>query len=208
MTQRFYIHPDNPQARLIKQAGDILRQGGVVVYPTDTSYALACHMGDKAALDRIRALRRLDDNHHFTLLCRNLNDIGDYARVDNQAYRLIKHLTPGPYTFIFKATKEVPRRLLHPKQKTVGLRVPENPIAHALLEEMAEPLMTTTLILPGETQPLTDPDDIYDRLQRQVDLIIDGGHCGLEVTTLVDMVSEPMTILRQGKGMIDEWVTE
>ena len=208
MTQRFYVHPDNPQPRLLKQAVDILRQGGVVVYPTDTSYALACHIGDKSALDRIRQLRRLDDKHHFTLLCRNLNEIGDYARVDNQAYRLIKHLVPGPYTFILKATREVPRRLMHPKRKTVGLRVPENPIAHALLEEMAEPLMTTTLIMPGESQPMTDPDEIYDRLQRQVDLIIDGGHCGLEVTTLVDTVTEPVTVLRQGKGPIEELLAE
>lgn len=207
MTLRLYIHPDNPQSRLIKQAVHALRSGGVIVYPTDTSYALACHIGDKNALDRIRFIRRLDEKHHFTLMCRGLSEIGDYARVDNPAYRLIKHLTPGPFTFVLPATREVPRRLMHPKRKTVGLRVPENVIAQSLLEEMGEPLMSTTLILPGEQQPLTDPDDIAQMLPGQVDVLIDGGFGGLDLTTMLDMCCDPPVVLRQGVGNIDELLT-
>jgi len=208
MTLRLYIHPDNPQQRLIKQAVHSLRSGGVIIYPTDTSYGLACHIGDKNALDRIRFIRRLDEKHHFTLMCRGLSEIGDYARVDNPAYRLIKHLTPGPFTFILPATREVPRRLMHPKRKTVGLRVPQNVIAQSLLQEMGEPLMSTTLILPGDTQPLTDPDDIAQFFDGKVDILIDGGYGGFDVTTMLDLTVDPPLVLRQGLGNIEELMSE
>lgn len=200
MSQFFSIHPENPQARLVKQAVEIIRKGGVVVYPTDSAYALGCHIGDKDALDRIRRIRKLDAHHNFTLVCRDLSELATYARVDNAAYRLIRHATPGPYTFILKATSEVPRRLLHPKRKTVGLRVPDNAIALSLLEELGEPLMSVTLILPGDELPMTDPWDIRQALEHQVDLIIDGGHCGLEATTVVDLYDDIPVILRAGKG--------
>lgn len=200
LSQFFSIHPENPQARLVKQAVEIIRKGGVVVYPTDSAYALGCHIGDKDALDRIRRIRKLDAHHNFTLVCRDLSELATYARVDNAAYRLIRHATPGPYTFILKATSEVPRRLLHPKRKTVGLRVPDNAIALSLLEELGEPLMSVTLILPGDELPMTDPWDIRQALEHQVDLIIDGGHCGLEATTVVDLYDDIPVILRAGKG--------
>jgi len=208
MTLRLYIHPENPQQRLIKQAVHSLRSGGVIIYPTDTSYAFACHIGDKNALDRIRFIRRLDEKHHFTLVCRGLSEIGDYARVDNPAYRLIKHLTPGPYTFILPATREVPRRLMHPKRKTVGLRVPQNVIAQSLLEEMGEPLMSTTMMRAGESLPLSDPDDIMQHFNGQVDVLIDGGFGGLEVTTMLDLTVSPPLVLRQGAGNIEEFLSE
>lgn len=200
MSQFFQIHPDNPQARLIRQAADIIRGGGVVVYPTDSAYALGCQIGDKAALDRIRRIRRLDSSHNFTLVCRDLSELASFARVDNTVYRLIRNNTPGPYTFILRATSEVPRRLLHPKRKTVGLRVPANAIAQALLEDLGEPLMSVTLIMPGDDLPLIDPYDIRDTLQRDVDLVIDGGFCGLEATTVIDMYDDVPIILRAGKG--------
>jgi tRNA threonylcarbamoyl adenosine modification protein (Sua5/YciO/YrdC/YwlC family) len=200
MSQYFRIHPDNPQARLIHQAVGIIRKGGVVAYPTDSAYALGCHIGDKRALDRICTIRRLDEGHNFTLICRDLSDLGVYAKVNNSAYRLIKAATPGPYTFILQATREVPRRLVHPKRKTIGLRVPENNICMDLLAELGEPMMTTTLILPGEEYPLTDPADIRDMLEHQVDLIIDGGFCGLESTTVVNLEEQVPEIIREGMG--------
>jgi tRNA threonylcarbamoyl adenosine modification protein (Sua5/YciO/YrdC/YwlC family) len=200
MAQFFQIHPDNPQHRLIVQAADIIRKGGIVVYPTDSAYALGCHIGDKNALDRIRALRNLDKNHNFTLMCRDLSELATYARVDNQVYRLIKNHTPGAYTFILEATAEVPRRLMHPKRKTIGLRVPDNPIALALLEELGEPIMTSSFLMPGEDYPMTDPYDIRDSHQHQVDLIIDGGYCGLESTTVIDLTGDVPELVRQGKG--------
>jgi tRNA threonylcarbamoyl adenosine modification protein (Sua5/YciO/YrdC/YwlC family) len=200
MSQFFQIHPENPQARLIRQAADIIRAGGVVVYPTDSAYALGCQIGDKNALDRIRRIRNLDSRHNFTLVCRDLSEIASYAKVDNTAYRLLKHSTPGPYTFILRATSEVPKRLMHPKRKTVGLRVPENPIAAALLEDLGEPLMSVTLIMPGDEYPLIDPYDIRQTLEHSVDLVIDGGYCGMEATTVVDLADEAPLILRVGKG--------
>lgn len=200
MAQFFQIHPENPQHRLIVQAADIIRRGGLVVYPTDSAYALGCHIGDKDALERIRALRQLDKNHNFTLMCRDLSELATYARVNNQAYRLIKNHTPGAYTFILEATAEVPRRLMHPKRKTIGLRVPDNPIALALLEELGEPLMTSSLLLPGEEFPMTDPYDMRDSLEHHVELIIDGGYCGLEPTTVVDLTEGTPELIRQGKG--------
>lgn len=200
MAQFFQIHPENPQHRLIQQAVDIIRRGGVVVYPTDSAYALGCHIGDKDALERIRALRKLDKNHNFTLMCRDLSELATYARVNNQAFRLLKNHTPGAYTFILEATADVPRRLLHPKRKTIGLRVPDNAIALALLEELGEPLMTSSLLLPGEEYAMTDPYEIRDTLQHHVDLVIDGGYCGLEPTTVVDLTEETPQLVRQGKG--------
>jgi len=174
MSQYFQIHPDNPQVRLIHQAVDILRQGGVIIYPTDSAYALGCHIGDKQALQRIRQIRRLDDDHNFSLVCRDLSDLGIYAKVSNSAYRLLKAATPGPYTFVLQATKEVPRRLVNPKRKTIGLRVPDNAICSALLRELGEPIMSSSLILPGDEDPMTDPLEMRDLLEKQVDLIIDG----------------------------------
>jgi tRNA threonylcarbamoyl adenosine modification protein (Sua5/YciO/YrdC/YwlC family) len=200
VSQFFQIHPDNPQARLIRQAVDIIRAGGVVVYPTDSAYALGCHIGDKQALDRIRRIRKLDDRHNFTLVCRDLSEIATYAKVDNKVYRMLRACTPGPYTFILKATSEVPRRLLHPKRKTVGLRVPANPITEALLDDLAEPLMSVTLIMPGDEYPLIDPYDIRQVLEHDVDLVIDGGYCGMEASTVVDLADDVPLVLRAGKG--------
>ena len=200
VSQFFQIHPDNPQARLIRQAADIIRAGGVVVYPTDSAYALGCHIGDKQALDRIRRIRKLDDRHNFTLVCSDLSEIATYAKVDNAVYRLLRACTPGPYTFILKATSEVPRRLLHPKRKTVGLRVPANPIAEALLADLGEPLMSVTLIMPGDEYPLIDPYDIRQVLEHDVDLVIDGGYCGMEASTVVDLADDVPLVLRAGKG--------
>jgi len=200
MSQFFQIHPENPQARLIKQAADIVRKGGIVVYPTDSAYAIGCHIGDKKALERIRRIRQLDDKHNFTLVCRDLSELATFARVDNTQYRLLKACTPGPYTFILKATAEVPRRLMHQKRKTIGLRVPENPTAQALLAELNEPLMSVTLIMPGDADPLIDPYDIRTLLEHDVDLVIDGGYCGLEMTTVVDLADDEPVLVRQGKG--------
>lgn len=200
MTQRIVIHPENPQLRLIRQVVDSIRRGGIVVYPTDSAYALGCQLGDKEAMERIRQLRQLDKTHNFTLVCRDLSEIATYAHVDNRAFRLIKANTPGAYTFILPATAEVPKRLQHPKRKTIGIRIPDNVITQALLAELNEPLMSVTLILPGDDFPLNDPDLIYDRLQRQVDMIVDGGFCDLEPTSVIDMTTDMPEIIRQGKG--------
>lgn len=202
MSQIFAIHPDNPQARLLRQAVQIVRSGGLIVYPTDSGYALGCHLGDKKALERIRKLRDLDKNHNMTLVCRDLAEVGTFARVSNSAFRLLKSFTPGAYTFILPATREVPRRMLHPKRRTLGLRVPDHNIALMMLEYMEEPIMSTTLILPNATAPLSEPEAIKDILGTQVDLIIDGGHCGLEPTTVVDLTGDFPVVLREGKGDI------
>jgi tRNA threonylcarbamoyl adenosine modification protein (Sua5/YciO/YrdC/YwlC family) len=200
MAQFFQIHPEDPQPRLIRRVGDIVRQGGVIVYPTDSSYALGCGIGEKNALDRIRGIRRLDDKHNLTLVCRDLSEITAYAKIDNRDYRLLKSLTPGAYTFIHKATKQVPRRLQHPKRKIIGIRVPDHPIAQALLAELDEPLMSTTLILPDDDMPLTDPYEIRDLLDHAVDVVIDGGYCGIEPTTVVDMTGDTPEVVRLGRG--------
>jgi len=200
MSQFFQIHPDNPQARLVRQAADIVRGGGVIVYPTDSAYALGCHIGDKAALDRIRRIRKLSDRHNFTLVCRDLSEIATFARVDNAVYRLLKQHTPGPYTFILRATTEVPRRLMQAKRKTIGLRVPDNAITQALLGDLREPLMSVSLIMPGDELPLIDPYEIRDLLEHEVDLVLDGGYCGMEATTVVDLADEKPMVLRAGKG--------
>ena len=201
MSQFFQIHPDNPQLRLIKQAVDLINQGAVIVYPTDSGYALGCHLGDKKALDRIRQIRRVDDKHNFTLVCRDLSEISVYAKLTNNTlYRILKAHTPGPYTFILNATSDVPRRMLHPKRRTIGIRVPSNPIAHMLLDELGEPIMSSTLIMPGESMPLTDPYDMRDLLEHQVDLIIDGGYCGIEPSTVVDMTGDVPEVVRVGQG--------
>jgi tRNA threonylcarbamoyl adenosine modification protein (Sua5/YciO/YrdC/YwlC family) len=208
VAQFLQIHPENPQARLISQAAEVLRRGGLIVYPTDSAYALGCHIGDKMALDRIRAIRRLDKHHNFTLMCRDLSELATYARVDNKDFRLIKKHTPGPYTFILPATAEVPRRLMHPKRKTIGMRVPNTPIALALMEELGEPLMSSSLILPDDKEPLTDPEDIRRMLEHQVELIIDGGFCGLEPTTVVDLTGSSPEVTRQGCGKSEDFAEE
>ena len=200
MSQFFQIHPDNPQLRLIKQAVQIFDSGGIIAVPTDSSYALVCHLDDKGAVERLRRIRGVDDKHHLTLLCRDLSEIAVYAKVDNRQFRLLKSATPGPYTFILEATKEVPRRLSHPSRKTIGLRVPEYSILQALLEELGQPLLGTTLIPQGETMPLNDPQEIRALLEKQVDLVIDGGSCRLEPTTVVDLSGDEPVVLRQGRG--------
>lgn len=202
MTQYFHIHPDNPQPRLIRQAAEIIHAGGIVALPTDSSYALVCHLDDKGAVDRLRRIRGVDEKHHLALLCRDLSEIATYARVDNKQYRLLKAATPGPYTFILEATREVPRRLSHPSRKTIGLRVPENTIALSLLQELHQALIGTTLIPAGGDVPLNDPDEIRDTLQRQVELVVDGGSCGLEPTTVVDLTGDGPQVLRHGRGDI------
>lgn len=200
MSQFFQVHPDNPQARLIKQAAHIIHSGGIVALPTDSCYALVCHLDDKGAVERLRRIREIDDKHHLTLLCRDLSEIGVYARVDNRQFRLLKTATPGPYTFILEATREVPRRLSHPSRKTIGLRVPENRIVQALLEELGQPLLGTTLILPGDTETLTDADSIRARLEKRIELIIDGGACSFEPTTVIDLTGDEPLLVRQGRG--------
>lgn len=200
MTQYLSIHPTHPQTRLLQQAVKVIEDGGLVVYPTDSCYALGCHLGDKEALERMRQLRAVDAKHNFTLMCRDLSEIGTYSQVDNSMFRLLRSYTPGAFTFILKATREVPRRLQTPKRKTIGLRIPEHPIALGLLEQLGQPLMSTTLILPGDPLPMTEADEIRTRLRQQVDLIIDGGSCGVEPTTVIDLVDGRYEILRQGKG--------
>ena len=199
MAQFLTIHPDNPQDRLIKQAVETINKGGVVIYPTDSCYALGCRLGDKAAMERILAIRQMNLQHHFTLMCADLSELGTYAKVDNSQFRQLKAATPGSYTFILQATKEVPNRTLHPKRKTIGLRVPDNQIALALLKELGEPMLSCTLILPEDDEPLTDPYEIRDRLDYAVDLIIDGGWCGTEPTTVIDM-TDGVELVRQGRG--------
>jgi len=200
MSQYFSIHPVNPQRRLIKQAVEMIKQGALVVYPTDSCYAFGCHLGDKEALERIRRIRQVDEKHNFTLVCRDLSELSNYAYVDNTMFRLLRNYTPGPFTFILRASKEVPRRMQVAKRKTIGLRIPDHPVALDLLEALGEPLMSSTLILPGDETPMTDPEDMRERLVHQVDLIIDGGNCGFEPTTVVNMVDSSYDILRQGKG--------
>ena len=205
MSQFFQIHPDNPQKRLINQAVEIINGGGVIVYPTDCAYALGCHLGDKSAVEKIKRIRQLDDKHNFTLVCRDLSEISTYAKVDNTAYRLLKAHTPGAYTFILKATSEVPRRLLHPKRRTIGIRIPDNEIVLALTEALGEPIMSTSLIMPGEDMPLMDPYEIREILQHHVDLVIDGGYCGMEATSVINLVDEIPEIVRQGAGDISDF---
>lgn len=200
MSQFFTIHPDNPNPRLIRQAAEVLRNGGIVVYPTDSCYALGCHLDDKDAVARIRQIRKLDEQHHMTLMCRDLSEISQYAKVDNAKFRLLKSNTPGSYTFILEATKEVPKRLQHPKRSTIGIRIPDHPVALALLEELGEPMTSSTLILPEEERPLNDAGLIRNLLEKQVDLVIDGGAVGVEFTTVIDLTGEVPILLRRGKG--------
>ncbi|TAN82765.1 MAG: threonylcarbamoyl-AMP synthase [Gallionella sp.] len=202
MSQFFTIHPDNPNSRLIRQAAAVLRDGGIVVYPTDSCYALGCHLDDKDAVARIRQIRQLDERHHLTLMCRDLSEISRYAQVDNTKFRLLKANTPGSYTFILDATKEVPRRLQHPKRSTIGIRIPDHPVALALLEELGEPILSSTLILPGEEWPLNDAGRIRELLETKVDLVIDGGPVGFDFTTVIDLTGDVPVLLRQGKGDI------
>ena len=200
MSQYFEVHAENPQVRLLKQAAQILHGGGIAAIPTDSSYALVCHLDDKAAVEAMRRIRGVDDKHHLTLLCRDLSELASYARVDNKQYRLLKLGTPGPFTFILEATKEVPRRLSHPSRKTIGLRVPQSCIVDMLLEELGQPLLGTTLILPGDTQALTDADSVREHLEKHIELSIDGGACSLEPTTVVDLTGDEPVLGRQGRG--------
>jgi tRNA threonylcarbamoyl adenosine modification protein (Sua5/YciO/YrdC/YwlC family) len=200
VSQYFKVHPVNPQVRLLNRAADIIFEGGVVVYPTDSSYALGWHLGDKGALERVRRLRGIERDHDFTLACRDLSDISIYARVENSAYRLLKSLTPGPFTFILKATHELPKRLQDPKKRSIGIRVPDNEIAQRLIGAVGEPLMSSTLLLPGDSLPLTEPEEIRDRLARHIDLVIDGGHCGVEPTSVLDLSGDEVVVVRRGKG--------
>ena len=202
MSQFFTLHRTHPEIRLIKRAVEIVRKGGLIAYPTDSCYALGCHIGDKAAMERIRRVRGVDERHHFTLLCRDLSDIGTFAKVNNAQYRLLKAHTPGTYTFILEATRELPRRLAHPKRATVGVRVPEHPVTHALLTELNEPLLSSTLIMPGDENPLNDAEAIRNRLEHEVDLILDGGACGIEPTTVIDLSGPEPILVRKGKGDI------
>ena len=202
MAEYLEIHPQNPQVRLLKKAVDIVRQGGVIAYPTDSCYALGCHIGDKDALERIRRIRDADKNHSFTLVCRNLAEIGRYAVVDNPQFRLLKAHTPGPFTFLLPATRETPKRLQHPKRRTIGIRIPDHQVPHLIMAELDEPIMTSTLLLPGDDEPLTDGVQIRERMDHMLDAIIDGGHCDTEPTTVVDLSVSPPVVLRQGKGRI------
>ncbi|PSJ18255.1 L-threonylcarbamoyladenylate synthase [Nitrosomonas supralitoralis] len=208
MAQFFSIHADTPHARLIRQAVAIVRKGGIIVYPTDSCYALGCHLGDKDAMTRIRTIRQVDERHHFTLVCRNLTEISIYAKVDNSQYRLLKATTPGSYTFILQATREVPRRMQHPKRNTIGLRIPDHPVVLALLEELDEPLLSSTLILPGDEYPLNDAEEIRDRLEHQVELIMDAGSCGIDMTTVIDLTTDVPALVRQGKGGLEPFGIE
>jgi len=209
MSQFFVIHPENPQLRLIRQAAGMVREGAVIVYPTDSCYAFGCHLGDKTAMQRIRQIRGVDESHHLTLVCRDLSEISHYARVGNVQFRLMKSNTPGSYTFILQATKEVPRRLQHPKRNTIGVRIPDHPIALALLEELGEPLLSSTLILPDDDhRPLNDPDEIRELLERRVDLVIDGGAVGLEPTSIIDLTGEAPELVRKGKGDVTHFGIE
>jgi len=206
MSQFFYVHPENPQKRLMKQAAEIIEQGGVVIYPTDSGYALGCSIDNKRALERICHIRKIDKKHNFTLVCKDLAEIAIYARVDNAAYRMLKSNTPGPYTFIFKSTKDLPKRLMNPSKRTIGIRIPDNAIALALLQELSTPLMTTSLILPGNTSTEFDPEDIRDHLEQQVDLIINGGYLGEAPTTVIDLSDDDVTIVREGAGDLTPFI--
>ena len=200
MSQYFEVHPDNPQGRLIKQAAQILHAGGIAAIPTDSSYALVCHLDDKAAAQRLRRIRGVDDKHHLTLLCRDLSELASYARVDNRQYRLLKLGTPGAYTFILEATKEVPRRLSHPSRRTIGLRVPDHRVTQALLAELGQPLLATTLISPGETEPMNDPHQIRDRFEKLIDAVVDAGACAMQPTTVIDLTGAVAVLVRRGRG--------
>ena len=208
MSQFFFIHPDNPNARLIRQAADLVRSGAVIVYPTDSGYALGCHLDDKDAVTRIRRIRGMDDHHLLTLVCRDLSELSSYAKVSNAQFRLMKNNTPGSFTFILEATKEVPRRLQHPKRSTVGVRIPNHPVALALLEELGEPLLSSTLILPEAHHPLTDVEEIRQRLERLVDVVIEGGTVGIDPTTVVDMTGDTPRVLRAGAGDASSFASE
>jgi tRNA threonylcarbamoyl adenosine modification protein (Sua5/YciO/YrdC/YwlC family) len=207
MAQYFELHPQNPQLRLIRRAAEIVREGGVIAYPTDSCYALGCHIGDAAALERLRRIRGADKNHHFTLVCRDLSEIARYARVETWQFRMLKASTPGPFTFLLPATRETPRRLQHAKRRTIGIRVPDHIVPRMLLTELGEPLMSSTLLLPGDELPLTDGDEIRQRLEHQLDAILDGGHCGIEPTTVVDLAVSPPVVVRAGRGKLPaaEW---
>lgn len=202
MSQFFSIHPSNPQLRLIRQAAEIMRKGGIVVYPTDSCYALGCHIGDKSAMERIRTIRGIDERHHLSLVCRDLSELAVYARVDNRQFRLLKAATPGSYVFILEATRELPKRLQHPKRRTIGLRIPDHPVVHALLAELGEPILSSTLLLPGDEMPHTDAQEIREQLEHQVDLILDGGSCGIEPTTVIDLTGPAPVVIREGKGSL------
>ncbi|MBK8568612.1 MAG: threonylcarbamoyl-AMP synthase [Nitrosomonadales bacterium] len=208
MSQFFTIHPNNPQPRLIKQAADLVRNGAVIAYPTDSCYALGCHLGDKGAVARIRQIRGVDDKHHMTMVCRDLSELARYARVDNVQFRLLKNNTPGSYTFILEATKEVPKRLQHPKRSTIGMRIPDHPVALALLEELGEPLLSSTLILPTEEFAMNDAEQIRDLLQHQIDLVVDGGAVGLDPTTVIDLTKDTPVVVRLGKGDVSPFLIE
>jgi tRNA threonylcarbamoyl adenosine modification protein (Sua5/YciO/YrdC/YwlC family) len=208
VAQFFSIHADTPHARLIKQAVAIVQKGGIIVYPTDSCYALGCHLGDKDAMTRIRTIRQVDERHHFTLVCRNLTEISTYAKVDNSQYRLLKATTPGSYTFILQATREIPRRMQHPKRNTIGLRIPDHPVVLALLEELGEPLLSSTLILPEDEYPLNDAEEIRERLEHQVELVMDAGSCGIGMTTVIDLTTDVPALVRQGKGSLDPFGIE
>lgn len=207
MSQYFELHPQNPQLRLIRRAAEIVRAGGLIAYPTDSCYALGCHIGDAAALERLRRIRGADRHHHFTLVCRDLSDIGKYARIDTWQFRLLKAATPGAFTFLLPATRETPRRLQHAKRRTIGIRVPDHAVPQMLLTELGEPLMSSTLLLPGDELPLTDGPEIRQRLEHELDAILDGGHCGIEPTTVVDLAVSPPQLVRAGKGKLAgaEW---
>lgn len=203
MAQFFELHPQDPQPRLVAQAAEIIRKGGLAAFPTDSAYALGGHLGDAGLLERIRRIRGVDERHHFTLMCRDLSEIATYARVDNAQYRMLKAATPGSYTFILEGTKELPRRVLHPKRKTIGLRVPDHPVVLALLAELDEPILSSTLILPGEDEPLCDADEIRERLDKQVDLVIDAGYCGCGMTTVLNLVGGGVELVRAGGGPLE-----
>lgn len=200
MAKLIEVHPDNPQPRRVAEIVETIREGGLIAYPTDSSYAFGCHIGDKRAMDRIRRIRRTDKNHNFTLVCSDLSEISTYARVDNWAYRMLKSMTPGPYTFILPATREVPKRLQHPKRRTIGLRVPDHALVRAVLQELGEPIMSSTLLLPGDDLPLTDPHDIEERIGHEIDLIIDAGPTGIEPTSVIDLSEDRVEVLRVGRG--------
>ena len=202
MSQFFSVHATHPQQRLIRQAAEIVRRGGLIAYPTDSCYALGCHIGDKDAMDRLRRVRGMDEKHHLTLMCRDLSEIANYAVIDNVQYRLLKSATPGSYTFILRGTRELPRRLMHASRKTIGVRVPKHPVAHALLVDLGEPMLSATLHLPGDDTPLSEGDEIRTRLERQLDLIIDAGHCGIEPSTVIDLSGKEPVVLRLGGGPV------
>jgi len=203
MAQLFIVHPTHPQLRLLRQAAQLIEHGGVAAIPTDSCYALVCRLDDKAAADRVRRIRGVDERHHLTLLCRDLSEIANYAKVDNVQYRLIRNVTPGPYTFILEATREVPRRLSHPSRKTIGIRVPDHPVVQGLLEVLGQPLISTTLLLPGDELPRTDAGEIRERLEHDVDLVIDSGDAGIEPTTIVDLTAREAVLIRRGRGPIE-----